>query len=797
MSAGEKSFKFALLAGATVVSLAAPAFAQDSTDEIVITAQRREQNVQDVPITLQVVTADTIQSLAADDIGDLSAFVPGLSVSNSSPTQARYSIRGVSTSDFGVGTDPAVGVYVDGVYAARSGAGLLAFSDVARIEVLKGPQGTLFGRNSAAGAVSITTNQPSDEFEARLSLRAGEYDKRRAEAMINVPLTDALALRVNALVNQRDGWLTDGATGTDYDREDNWAFRGALRWDASADTSATLAYTHDNVDQDARPAIGIVDRTLPSFPFPDDPATYVSPFDDVIYNDAIDNHETRSLDEATLTITHDFGGVDFTSITSGRYFETENREDEDGTNRIELYFDTNNVEKNRSWYQEVRFAGQSERFDWIAGVSYYDEHARQRSDTVTTTDGLNTLAANVFGLPAVAVAQSLLDAAIVDSSLFGHLWGEDMINEGEYSAAAVFGDVIWHATDRLNITVGARYTHDEKTFQWFNASRSAPELDAVLADPAVASNIGFFLPLFQADYIFDLAPYTAAGISCDGGVIVQEGVVCELSDSWNDVSPRFVADYRLSDDVMAFFSFAQGYKAGGFNSVQPGSRFENEDVDNYELGIKSDFDNGVRFNASVFHYTYTGKQSIELTDTGAVQQYITTTSDDEAWGADVQVDWAPSAAFNVFANIQYIDATYADFITTTGVDLSGQATGEPYWSLAGGVNYSRDLPDNRGTIDVSVVHSYRGESRCNESTSANGSCIANAVFDPGEAQNRTDFRGYWTSPSSRYELGVYVNNMFNERYVTGVNNITAGTFGTPFVSVNEPLMWGVDFTLTY
>lgn len=104
-------------------------------------------------------------------MGDIASFVPGLSVSNTSPTQAKYSIRGVSTSDFGVGTDPAVGVYVDGVYAARSGAGLLAFSDVARIEVLKGPQGTLFGRNSAAGAVSITTNKPSDEFEARLGVR--------------------------------------------------------------------------------------------------------------------------------------------------------------------------------------------------------------------------------------------------------------------------------------------------------------------------------------------------------------------------------------------------------------------------------------------------------------------------------------------------------------------------------------------------------------------------------------------------------------------------------------------------
>ncbi|WP_392353868.1 hypothetical protein V8F63_14735 [Brevundimonas sp. LF-1] len=139
----------------------------------------------------------------------------------------------------------------------RARAGLLAFSDVARIEVLKGPQGTLFGRNSAAGAVSITTNKPSDEFEARLGVRLGEYDKRRFEGLVNLPINDALALRVNALVNRRDGWLIDEASGQDYDREDNWAARAALRWDVGPQTQMILSWTHDEIDQDARPAIGV------------------------------------------------------------------------------------------------------------------------------------------------------------------------------------------------------------------------------------------------------------------------------------------------------------------------------------------------------------------------------------------------------------------------------------------------------------------------------------------------------------------------------------------------------------
>jgi len=798
MNKANKNLKVALLAGAA--ALAAPhgtAQAQDAVDtEIIVTAQKRAQNVQDVPITLQVVGADTINQLAADDIGDLSVFVPGLSVSNSSPTQARYTIRGVSTSDFGVGTDPAVGVYVDGVYAARSGAGLLAFSDVARIEVLKGPQGTLFGRNSAAGAVSITTNQPSDAFEARIGVRVGEYEKRRVEAMINAPLTDTLSLRVNALTNQRDGWLTDGATGETYDREDNWAVRGALRWDVTPNTSATLAYIHDEVDQDARPAIGIVDVSGPGKPpVPADPADYISPFTDTILNDAIDNHETRTLDEATLTITHALGGVDFTSLTSGRYFETENREDEDGTNRIDLYFDTNNREKNHSIYQEFRIAGQTESLDWIAGVSYYDEIAQQRSDTFATTDSINTTLANAVG---ITPFQDLEDALLffeVPATVFGLGWGEDMINRGEFTAVALFGDVIWHATDRLNLTFGLRYTQDEKSFEWFNGPRVAPELDATLAglvgmgviDQATADAFGF-------DVVFDLTPF--AGVACDNGVTVQEGVTCTLSDTWEDISPRVVADYRITDDVMAFASYAKGYKAGGFNSVQPGSRFENEDVDNFEVGIKSELDNGLRLNASAFHYLYEGKQSISLEQVGTVYQYVTTTSDDEAWGADLQADWSPSAALNLFANVQYIDATYKNKLTGSGLDLSGQPTGEPYWSLSGGVNYKIDL-DNSGAIDLSLMHSYRGEGRCNDDSTLQGGCSANPVFDPRQAQNRTDARASWRSADERYQFGAYVNNLFDEQYATGVNNITAGSFGTPFVNVTEPMMWGVDLTFTY
>src|SRR6185436_7975103 len=185
----------------------------ENIEEVVVTAQQRTQSLQEVPIAMQVVDSDLINDVAAENLGDLNGFVPGLVVSAASPTQPRYQIRGIQTGDFGVGTDSAVGVYVDGVYSARSGASLLAFNDIERVEVLKGPQGTLFGRNSAAGAVSIVTRQPVNEFDALVKLRYGDDDKRYAEGMLNTPITDSLALRINGVWNQSDGWIKDAATG--------------------------------------------------------------------------------------------------------------------------------------------------------------------------------------------------------------------------------------------------------------------------------------------------------------------------------------------------------------------------------------------------------------------------------------------------------------------------------------------------------------------------------------------------------------------------------------------------------
>jgi iron complex outermembrane receptor protein len=185
-------------------------------------------------------------------MGDLNGFVPGLVVSGDSPTQPRYQIRGIQTGDFGVGTDPAVGVYVDGIYAARSGASMLAFNDIERIEVLKGPQGTLFGRNSAAGAISIVTTQPSQEFDSVAAWALRRIRQAVLRGMLNTPIGDRRAAHQRRLQQERRLAAGRGHR-QDLAPEENWAGRVALRWDLSDKTSATLSWDHDNLDQLARP----------------------------------------------------------------------------------------------------------------------------------------------------------------------------------------------------------------------------------------------------------------------------------------------------------------------------------------------------------------------------------------------------------------------------------------------------------------------------------------------------------------------------------------------------------------
>ncbi|MFT3761218.1 MAG: TonB-dependent receptor [Pseudoxanthomonas sp.] len=756
-------------------------------DRILVTAQSREQELKDVPIALQVIGENAIRETVAEDIGDLDSFVPGLVVSDEQPTQAGFTLRGLSTGDFGIGTDPTVGVYVDGVYAGRGGGTVLPFLDVERVEVLKGPQGTLFGRNTAAGAVSIITKRPSDVLEGRARLRAGNYGKQYFDGMLNLPAGERAAFRINGLYSRTDGWLDDAATGKPLNDGKNWATRAAFRWDASDNTQMLLSWDHEDLDARSHPTIGIVD--LPDWPelptVPADPSRYANPVGHPAYTDVPDNNETRKFDGATLILDHGFDWGHLTSTTAWRTFDTYNRAEEDGTNRSYLYIDTINIEDNTTWYQEFKFSGSTERLDWVAGASWFKEKAKQSSVVDLTSDSVDTAAGAALGMPIFSLLQSVADLYQVPVNLFGHPWREAYLNTADNTAYAAFGDVIWHVTDKLNLTFGLRFTRDSKKFTWLNGYHDAPELQA------------------QIQMLEDLGILAAAGLSAadvagmdlafsDPISYANKGVLNRASDSWSDWSPRFVVDYHLADDTMVFASVAKGYKAGGYNAFSPGASFDNEDVWNFETGIKRDLrDQRLQFEASAFYYTYDNRQAIYLDTSTEIPRYVINTSDLTAWGLDFGARWRPTEHFSVDFSTEWIDATYKDYVASDGRDLSGEPTGEPMWSFAAGLAYTVPLAE-RGDLLFSLRHSYRGAGRCNSASSSQGNCGRYANFSIGEEQNRTDLYVRWRSPSDVWSVAAYANNVFDNRYVTGLHTYGTTVVGTTAAGISEPRYYGVE-----
>ncbi len=386
-----------LCAGGTAAAADAPTSADfvDSGEltTVTVTAQHRSEISQDVPIALQVVNSVQIDKLAATDLAGMDGYIPGLSVSGEQPTQPGYSLRGIGVSDFGIGTDSPIGIYQDGVYAGKTGGALLLFNDVERIEVLKGPQGTLFGRNSAAGAISVISNSPTDTFSADAKARWGNYGTQYYEGMVNGQVLPDLDARVSFVSNRSNGWLQDAASGVRYERDGDWGARAQLLWRAPADTTFRLIYEHENLAQPARPAIGIA--ALPPSPglppYPSDSATWTNPFTSPLLSDMTNPRESRTYDGLTLRATHSFSFGDLTSISAYRHFNTYNREEQDGTNRIYLYFDDVNIEQNKSFSQEFTLGGKTSIADWVGGVSYFYDDAHQDSQVNLYTDSIDSL----------------------------------------------------------------------------------------------------------------------------------------------------------------------------------------------------------------------------------------------------------------------------------------------------------------------------------------------------------------------------------------------------------------------
>ena len=810
---GEKNImpkrRIYLLACVSVVALAAPGLAQTApvatpaappvaattttatvrthksgVEDIVVTAQSRAQKLQRVPISINAFNADFIHQVGAQNVGDLQQFTPGLNVDHNSTTQPTYNIRGVATSDFGVGTDPSVGLYVDGVYSARSGEALIFFNDLERVEVLKGPQGTLFGRNTAAGAIAIITKKPTDKFEGTIDYKIGNYDKQEASLVLNVPVTDNFSVRMDGVINRRNGWLTN-YNGASLNNEHNNSTRLAARWKPGTDNDIILAWDHDNTNVAAPTALGVGPYT----PNGGDPFNGV-------YSRVIGGRESRTLDGLTLTAKHQFDGFSLTSLTAYKAFHTSNRESETGAIQDDRYFDTENRETNDSYYQEFRANGVWRDLTYTAGASYFQERAKQASIATTLTDSADV----AFGAPLFGTYVQ----GLTNTNLAGLPYQEQMRNLGQNKAWSVFGDATYALTPTVNLTAGLRITGDDKNFQW----NSPPGI--VIGAPAAT---GAWTPVpgktvSAADAVnawtqFLLGLPSDAGGNNGNAIFntypVPQGTPINSQLSSTNASPRFVVDYHFARDAMVYASASYGYIAGGFNSVQPNSTFQPENVDSYEIGMKSDWlDHRLRANITGFYYTYANQQSLTLAKVpgSLVPQYLVQVGDSEGKGIDFELHGTPVPDLVLGMVAGFIDTTWTKRLIN-GYDLAGQPTGEPELRLAVSADYSWDMAD-RGSIRFHATHSFTTAQRRN--TNSIQQDILNAQLVnlgklPGYEgeRNISNIRLTWLSASGHYEAAAYVENAFDNRYVGGINRITTDTLQTPYVRPeNDPAFYGVE-----
>jgi len=786
----------AFTAGAACAADAPQDAARQGDDQqvITVTAQSRSQQAQSVPISLQLVTSDQLEKLEANNLAEVNGYIPGLVVDADQPTQPGYSIRGIGTSDFGVGTDSPVGIYVDGVYTGKTGGALMNFNDTQRVEVIKGPQGTLFGRNSAAGAISVITREPGDDFDAQAHMRLGQYGERYLDALLNLPINDNVAARITFVDHKTDGWLTDAATGGKLNAQSDWGMRAQIRWE-SGKTKAILSWEHENLDQDASVAIGIVPVPPPGTAplFPANPVTYINPLTAPIYNDVQGDREKRDFDGVTLRFETPISFATFNSTTAYRHFNSSNDEGNNGTNSLMTYLDTDNIENNSTWQQEFKLSGKNDLVDWIGGISFFGETAHQTSNVNTYTDTINTLSTNVYQTPLYGPLQQAIGLFGLPVNLLGNSWQESMINKGSYRSEAIYGDTIWHLSPQLELTTGVRFSRDSKDFSWYNPPRSAPGLDAAIG---ALNQANFFPTLVGAGFLSQAQAAAAQAAMTQNveftNIAAMAGKVT-ASNSWSDVSPRLVLDYKITPDIMVFGSATKGYQSGGFNALSVAGKYEPETMRNFEVGIKSNFrEQHLLLNASLFNYKFSNLQSLSLVQNGSpIPSYQVTPSDQVATGVDFEANWRPVRDLKMTFSSEYIDQTYRNYVTPEGVSLNNQAVGTPLWSAAAMIDYTiRNV--SSGSLDLTLGQTYTGATRCNDASAFQGSCLTTRTFSVGSAQSRTDLRAGWEADSHKWGLGFYIRNLFDHQYIDNIGNTSATTLGTPYASITAPRMVGVE-----
>jgi iron complex outermembrane recepter protein len=665
----------------TVLALSAlPAVAQEAQQDdsraietIVVTAQKREQSLQDVPIVVTAVSEQLLQDTGVKDIKDLTLLTPGLivtSTSNETVTTAR--IRGIGTVGDNPGLESSVGVVIDGVYRPRNGVSFGDLGELERIEVLKGPQGTLFGKNTSAGVINVVSKKPTSDFGSNVELTAGNYGAMEGAASINGGISETLAGRLYAAYRERDGLLDiDRGPGPRTEDEDGdrkyYTVRGQLLFKPSDALDIRLVGDYTDRDENCcaapqavlTPVAGVL-AVLNALQ-PGSVTNPADPFARLAHSDR--STEQSITDEgASLEINWDLdalGGATLTSISAWRDWETVNGQDADFTTVDILYRDPDGDFGNKfqQLSEELRIAGESDRLNWLFGAFYADEDLDSKNQLLYGND---------FFLYFNGLLQGALPAALAPAYA-GGLGTRDVYSQNS-SSWALFTNDSFRFTDALELTVGLRYTNESKDLDthYINEHGGAGCTALRNAVPGLPP----------------IAVPTVIGIGCATYADpIYNNVTSSQSLDENEWSGTAKLAYRFTPDVMAYASYARGYKAGGFNldrertgnpalapnpvnpaatAIDLDTHFAKELVDSYELGLKTQWaDNSVLLNAAVFYQDYTDFQLNTFT---GIQFVVTSLPQVTSQGVDLDLIWrTPLEQLSLQGGVTYAETEIEDF----------------------------------------------------------------------------------------------------------------------------------------
>jgi iron complex outermembrane receptor protein len=870
--------KTTLMAALGLLLGAGPAMAQEETlEEITVTAQKRAQNVQNVPIAISAFTAETLQSKAIGDIGALTRFAPNVNLDTGSPFSGdtsvlSASIRGIGQDDFAFNLDPGVGVYLDGVYLARTIGANQSLLDVDRIEILKGPQGTLFGRNTIGGAISIVTHTPGDKPMFTGSLTTGSFDRRDIAVTGDFPVTDNFLTTLSFSSQVRDGyqevipfptntelgqvpWVVDPqtafpkagiATADTKGGQNLQVLRGKALWKVSDKFNLTIAGDYSYQNQSSYPTT-VLDVTTPAgdaLPTPfsawppgpygfmganynycistpaselNDPAFpamtgappifhtgvgglcgpraqglglapggaplggagYVGgpvpytpggvagnpsgPAPRIYWN--FENTDTGDIDKTYATgpsfarytawgtsITLDYEiseSMAFKSITGVRAIDWKVGVDLDGLpETIQEVTDHQNQDQ---LSQEFQLTGKAmdDRLDWVAGLYYFQE-----------------------------------DGFVHDFVPFGStLYIYDVANDVDTRSYAAFFHVDYAINDAFGLTVGARYSKDDKKFEGGQADLDGYNYKSV---PGCWTATGPDMACWAAfAAAVGLAPFP------DPGNPYRYFPPGEQSQDYDIFTPTVGAQWHLNEDAMAYFSFSKGFKAGGWTTRLSNpladiadAAFGPEESETYELGWKSQFlDHHVQLNAAIFYTDYTGIQLQIQEGASPVSQNA---GDAELKGAELELNAIVGGGFSLYLGASYIDAEYTRLLTSVqGITLDTDLPKTPEYKFTVSPQFDLNL-DNNGKLRFAVDYTHTA------------SMFNDAPNTPLLARPATDNLGaaiHYYSPGEKYELTFGGTNLTDDRYlvVGSVNGAEGETVGT----YNPPRQWYLSLRMTF